>query len=584
MSKRSFILFSLAFIVVASLMTEMATAGYGESPPADGAPTPVEAAESARVALIERVSPSVVCVFDDDQSGGGSGVLIDPRGFGLTNYHVVAGMLDGRKGWGGLSDGSLYRLEVLGIDPTGDVAMFRLVGRDSFPFARLGDSDKVAVGDTVLAMGNPFTLSENYAPTVTRGLVTGVHRYQWGVKGNLIYSDCFQTDASINPGNSGGPLFNSQGEIIGINGRISVNTRGRFNVGFGYAIAANQIKRFIPALRAGLLAKHGTLQAIAEWDETGATIFRRVSRDGSAHQAGIRIGDRLVRIDEVTITSPNHFASVLGTYPEHWRLRIGIERGGKLLEFVTRLDPVTPKLRTPFVVDEEVNLKQVERVISALHRHENGAARTATPMRWSWRVNRSYAPDANGSVKPNERFRATQAGDGPVRMRHFYDDDRPGRLIEYDDRNAVQRLQDSEDTFDLPADVAMVYAALYLVQKRLTSPPEALDLTGILHAGADAAVHASREQSASVRDVPCTEIFEIVEWPVAQHAVARLAVDVPAGRVAFIDVRDIPSGSEATILLSDYREIGGVRRPCSIKVEGPGFSWRDTLTDWGFGP
>ncbi len=115
-------------------------------------------------------------------------------------------------------------------------------------------------------------------------------------------------------------------------------------------------------------------------------------------------------------------------------------------------------------------------------------------------------------------------------------------------------------------------------------PPEALDLTGVLHAGADAGVHISREQSASTRDVPSMEVFEIVEWPVAQHAVARLAVDVYEGRVAFIDVRDIPSGSEATIWLSDYREIGGVRRPCSIKVEGPGFSWHDTLTDWGTWP
>ena len=240
MIHRGFILSSVAFLAVAGGVGGVGGAGAGGVAGPGGGGGGVGAAGSERVALMERVSPGVVGVFDDEQSGGGSGVLIDPRGFGLTNYHVVAGMLDGRKGWGGLSDGSLYRLEVLGIDPTGDVAMFRLVGRDSFPFARLGDSDKVAVGDTVLAMGNPFTLSENYAPTVTRGLVTGVHRYQWGVKGNLIYSDCFQTDASINPGNSGGPLFNSQGEIIGINGRISVNTRGGINVDGGDAIAATQ--------------------------------------------------------------------------------------------------------------------------------------------------------------------------------------------------------------------------------------------------------------------------------------------------------------------------------------------------------
>ena len=420
------------------------------------------------MAMIRRVSPSVVCVFDDEQSGGGSGVLIDRRGFGLTNYHVVAGMLDWRKGWGGLPDGSLYRLEVLGIDPTGDVAMFRLVGRESFPAARIGDSGKVSVGDTVLAMGNPFTLSEDYSPTVTRGIVTGVHRYQWGVKGNLIYSDCFQTDASINPGNSGGPLFNSQGEVVGINGRISVNTRGRFNVGFGYAIAANQIKRFVPALRAGLLAKHGTLQAITDWDEDAATVFQRVSKDGSAARAGIRAGDRLLRIDDVVITSPNHFASVLGTYPANWHIRVGVERGGTPLQFVARLDPITPKLPAPFVVDKEVNLREVERVLSALQPYESGGGGNETNGRFSWIVNRTYAPGADGSLKPAERFNATQGGEGPVRLQHRYDDDRLGRLIEYDDRTAVQRRHGSDDTFDLPAEVAMVYSALYVVQQRLT--------------------------------------------------------------------------------------------------------------------
>ena len=270
-------------------------------------------AQARRIEVIARVTPSVVCIQDQRHRSGGSGVLIDAEGYGLTNFHVVAGMLDARRGWGGLSDGKVYELEVLGIDPTGDVAMFRLIGRERFIPAQLGDSDAVRVGDSAIALGDPFGLSADYTPTATLGIVTGVHRYQWGVGNNLIYSDCIQVDASINPGNSGGPLLNAAGEVIGINGRISVNTRGRFNVGFGYAITSNQIKRFLPALRAGLLAKHGTLQAtVAQRDEL---VFTEVAPGGAAAEAGIRRGDELLRIDGVTIVSPNHFVSVLGTYP-----------------------------------------------------------------------------------------------------------------------------------------------------------------------------------------------------------------------------------------------------------------------------
>ena len=147
---------------------------------------------------------AVVCVYDEAQRGGGSGVVIDREGYGLTNFHVVAGMMAKRRGWGGLGDGKLYELEVLGVDPTGDVAMFRLTGRDSFPFATLGDSDAVRVGDEVFAMGNPFVLSEDYTPSVSMGIVSGTHRYQYGVLGNLAYTDCIQVDAAINPGNLAG--------------------------------------------------------------------------------------------------------------------------------------------------------------------------------------------------------------------------------------------------------------------------------------------------------------------------------------------------------------------------------------------
>lgn len=281
--------------------------------------------ERARIDVIARVSPAVVCVLDENRAGGGSGVIIDADGHGLTNFHVIAGLLKTRRGLGGLDDGKLYRLEVLGIDPTGDVAMFRLTGRPRFAFAELGDSDAVRVGDWVMAMGNPFLLAEDYTPTVTLGIVSGVRRYQWGAGGkHLVYSDCLQVDASINPGNSGGPLFDRAGRLIGINGRAAFEERGRVNVGLGFAISINQIQRFIPALRAGRLVEHGTLGATVTDAAFRCVVFDQVADGAAAQRAGIRLGDRLHSFAGRPICSANEFTSLLGTFPAGWPVEIEV--------------------------------------------------------------------------------------------------------------------------------------------------------------------------------------------------------------------------------------------------------------------
>ena len=223
----------------------VSSAAAGESS-APAALDRVLESERARIDMIERVSKATVCVFDETRDGGGAGVLIDPQGYSLTNFHVIQSIVATRQGFGGLSDGKLYPLELLGIDPGGDVAMFKLEGRDDFPVAKMGNSDALLLGDTTIALGNPFSLANDYTPTVTLGIVTGLHRYQYGSRDKLVYTDCIQTDSSINPGNSGGPLFDGAGRIIGINGRASFARRGRINVGLAYAITINQIKRFIP--------------------------------------------------------------------------------------------------------------------------------------------------------------------------------------------------------------------------------------------------------------------------------------------------------------------------------------------------
>lgn len=272
-------------------------------------------------------------------------MLISPDGYGLTNFHVIASALRTRKALGGLSDGKRYPLEVLGIDPTGDLAMFRMTGRDAFDHAELGDSDAVRVGDDVFAAGNPFMLAEDNTPTLTTGIVSGVRRYQYGQDArSLVYSDCIQIDASINPGNSGGPLFDAAGRLIGINGRASFERRGRVNVGLAYAISINQIKRFIPGLKAGLLVEHGSVGATAVDAGFRQVIFDKVAERAAAATAGIKPGDRLVAFGGREIQDANHFTSLLGSYPAGWPVHVTWEREGRSTSKVIELDPLTVKL------------------------------------------------------------------------------------------------------------------------------------------------------------------------------------------------------------------------------------------------
>src|SRR5438445_1585155 len=146
----------------------------------------IEAAEARRIAVIEKIKPSVVAIFAHGGQGGGSGVVISKDGYALTNFHVVQG--SGPVMQCGLPDGVLYDSVLVGLDPVGDVALIKLLPKkpgQPFPAAPLGDSDRVKAGDWSLAMGNPSLLATDFTPTVTYGLISGVHRYQYpeGSKG-----------------------------------------------------------------------------------------------------------------------------------------------------------------------------------------------------------------------------------------------------------------------------------------------------------------------------------------------------------------------------------------------------------------
>lgn len=292
-------------------------------------------AERQRVEVMARVAPSVVAIFAGSGQGGGSGVLISADGYALSNFHVTNGAGFFMKC--GLPDGRLYDAVLVGIDPTGDVALIKLVGREDFPFAHMGDSDTVAMGDWAFAMGNPFLLATDYQPTVTYGIVSGIHRYQYPAGSFLEYTDCIQVDASINPGNSGGPLFSATGDLIGINGRGSFEKRGRVNSGAGYAISINQIKNFLDHLRSGRIVDHATLGATVVARNDGTITISEILEASDAYRRGLRVDDELVSFAGRPIRSVNQFKNILGIYPKNWQLPVVYRRDGKKQEVLVRL-------------------------------------------------------------------------------------------------------------------------------------------------------------------------------------------------------------------------------------------------------
>jgi len=304
--------------------------------------------EADRVAVIAKVKPSVVAIFANGGQGGGTGVLIDDQGYALTNFHVV--QPTGPTMQCGLADGVLYDGVLVGWDKVGDVALIKLLPKKAgakFPFSPMGDSDKVKQGDWSIAMGNPFLLATDFTPTVTFGLVSGVNRYQPPAGLFLEYTDCIQIDTSINPGNSGGPLFNLQGEVVGINGRGSFDKRARINSGVGYAISINQIKNFLGHLHAGLDADHASLGALVrtetEKNGIGAPKVTSILEESDAYRRGLDQEDEIVSFAGRSLSSDNHYKNIVGIFPRGWRVPLEYRRGKEQKEILVRLMGVQKK-------------------------------------------------------------------------------------------------------------------------------------------------------------------------------------------------------------------------------------------------
>mgnify|MGYP000619200608 CR=1 FL=1 len=278
-----------------------------------------DALQEAIRSVADRAMPAFVFI------GGGSGVIISPDGEFLTNQHVA---LSSERWEVRLGDGRVMTARRLGADPYGDVALLKLEGAEGLPWVPLGDSDALKPGQPVVAIGNPFALggvlgAQRGDAAVSAGVISAVHRRQGA------YMDAIQTDAAINPGNSGGPLLTLRGELAGINGRIATRFGNRVNSGVGFAIPANQIRRFLPVLRRGGTAYHGMidgLQVARQRNAADGALVTGVRPGSPAGRAGFRVGDLIVRVDRYPTPTWSRFEGVVSSFPEGADLDVVVVR------------------------------------------------------------------------------------------------------------------------------------------------------------------------------------------------------------------------------------------------------------------
>ncbi len=259
----------------------------------------------------------------------GSGVVIDAdRGFIVTNHHVVEGADEIQIT---LHDGKQYEATLVGSDPEADVALLK-VKADNLTDIAMANSDKLRVGDFVVAIGNPFGLGQ----TVTSGIISALGRTGLGIEG---YEDFIQTDASINPGNSGGALVNLKGELIGINTAI-IAAGGQGNVGIGFAIPINMVRQIVDQLIEFGEVRRGMLGVIMQnltpelanafgLDLHQGVVISKVIEDSAAEEAGLEAGDVVVAINGEPIKSASAMRNAVGMLRVGEKMKMEVIRDNK---------------------------------------------------------------------------------------------------------------------------------------------------------------------------------------------------------------------------------------------------------------
>ncbi len=256
----------------------------------------------------------------------GSGVIVDAeRGYVLTANHVVAQIASAQIT---TKDGRKFAAKLVGRDPATDIAVLQLQGtRNNLKAISFGDSDKLEVGDFVIAIGNPFGLGQ----TVTSGIVSALGRTGLGKQG---YEDFIQTDASINPGNSGGALVNLRGQLIGIN--TAIISPGGGNVGIGFAVPINMARRVMEQLVQNGEVRRGQIGVsirdlgadLAAKESYQGALIAEIASGSPAEHAGLRKGDIVKAVDNIPIKSAAQLRNLIGLTPLGSHVELRLDRDG----------------------------------------------------------------------------------------------------------------------------------------------------------------------------------------------------------------------------------------------------------------
>jgi serine protease Do len=322
---------------------------------------PVPVVGNADVAsLVDRLKPTVVNITTTSTRGGpdadegvpfgfpfgggpgggsrqaralGTGFIVDPAGFVVTNAHVVQGADEIKVR---LSDERTLPAKVIGRDAALDLALLQIDGATNLSAVSLGDSDGLRVGDWVFAIGNPFGLGH----TVTLGITSAKGRSMGG-----LYDDFIQTDASINPGNSGGPLFNLKGEVVGIPTAIRQGAQG-----IGFAVPVNALREVLPQLRERGAVSRGYLgvryQAVTDELAQGLGVTAKrgalvsdVEANTPGAKAGLQPGDVITSVNGAEVARFEDLARLIARHAPGSKVKLGVSRNGRPLELTTTLDP-----------------------------------------------------------------------------------------------------------------------------------------------------------------------------------------------------------------------------------------------------